>query len=137
MVVENSIYLMSGLGQGIRSGIFIYIFRSFFKGLPKELEEAAQVEVGHQFLEFFGTLCYQTHVVQLLQLDYSRSYGNGMTHITQVYFISTEAFPILTMRLVISMFPITYNTWKPFFYITNLVSTFTSRVLNTSWMRNT
>src|SRR5690554_4448272 len=35
---ENSIYLMSGLGQGIRSGIFIYIFRSFFKGLPRSEE---------------------------------------------------------------------------------------------------
>ena len=33
---EGSIYLMSGLGMGIRSGIFIYIFRSFFRGLPQE-----------------------------------------------------------------------------------------------------
>src|SRR5690606_26071342 len=34
---ETSSYLMSGLGMGIRSGIFIYIFKSFFQGLPKEL----------------------------------------------------------------------------------------------------
>ena len=32
------------LGVGIRSGIIIYIYVQFFKGLPKELEEAAWID---------------------------------------------------------------------------------------------
>jgi len=36
--------LMSGFGMGIRSGLYIYIFRQFFRGLPKELEEAALID---------------------------------------------------------------------------------------------
>lgn len=32
------------LANGLRSGLFIYIFRQFFRGLPKELEDAANID---------------------------------------------------------------------------------------------
>ena len=34
-------YIMTLLGCGVRSGLYIYIFNQFFRGLPKEIEEAA------------------------------------------------------------------------------------------------
>lgn len=37
-------YLPSLFGVGLRSGVLIYIYMQFFKGLPKELEEAAWVD---------------------------------------------------------------------------------------------
>ena len=37
-------YIMAFLGTGIRSGLYIYIFRQYFRGLPKELEEAAYLD---------------------------------------------------------------------------------------------
>lgn len=37
-------YIMTLLGCGVRSGIYIYIFNQFFRGLPKEIEEAALVD---------------------------------------------------------------------------------------------
>ena len=39
-----SFYLSAVFGQGIRSGLFIYIFRQFFRGMPKELEDAAAID---------------------------------------------------------------------------------------------
>jgi multiple sugar transport system permease protein len=36
--------LMSLFGCGLRSGLYIYIFNQFFRGLPKEIEEAAYVD---------------------------------------------------------------------------------------------
>jgi multiple sugar transport system permease protein len=39
-----SLFLLAALGQGLSGGLFIYIFRQFFRGLPKELEEAAYVD---------------------------------------------------------------------------------------------
>ena len=39
-----SMYVMCAFGQGIRSAIFIFLFRQFFKGIPIELEESAQVD---------------------------------------------------------------------------------------------
>ena len=37
-------YIMAALGTGIRSALYIYIFRQYFRGLPKELEEAAYLD---------------------------------------------------------------------------------------------
>lgn len=46
------IYLMTVLGCGLNAGIFIYIFQQFFRGIPKELEEAALVD-GAGFIRTF------------------------------------------------------------------------------------
>lgn len=40
---------MTLTGMGLRSGLFIYIFRQFFKGIPKELEEAALIDGAGTF----------------------------------------------------------------------------------------
>lgn len=37
-------YLPSLFGQGIRAGLYILVFRQFFKGMPAELEEAALID---------------------------------------------------------------------------------------------
>lgn len=40
------------LGNGIRGGLFIYIFRQAFRGMPKELEEAAYIDGCGPFRAF-------------------------------------------------------------------------------------
>jgi len=47
-----TLFMMSGLGMGIRSGIFIYLFRQFYRGIPIELEEAAVVDGANAFQVF-------------------------------------------------------------------------------------
>ncbi|MBQ3094028.1 MAG: carbohydrate ABC transporter permease [Clostridia bacterium] len=37
-------YVTAALGSGLRSGLFIVVFMQFFKGMPKELEDAARVD---------------------------------------------------------------------------------------------
>jgi multiple sugar transport system permease protein len=37
-------FIMTILGCGLRSGLYIYIFTQFFRGLPREIEEAAFVD---------------------------------------------------------------------------------------------
>ncbi len=37
-------YIPAALGVGIRSGVYIFVFRQFFRGIPRELEEAATVD---------------------------------------------------------------------------------------------
>lgn len=46
-------YLMTVLGCGVRSGIYIYIFNQFFRGLPKEIEEAALVDGAGVWYTYF------------------------------------------------------------------------------------
>jgi multiple sugar transport system permease protein len=45
-------YLPAILGMGLRSGVFIFVFRQFFRGMPKELEDAAAID-GCGFLQTF------------------------------------------------------------------------------------
>lgn len=44
--------LPSLFGAGLRSGLFIFVYRQFFTGLPKELEEAAYVDGANPFYTF-------------------------------------------------------------------------------------
>lgn len=47
-----SVILLNILGQGLKGGLFVYIFRQTFLGLPKALEEAAYID-GAGFLRTF------------------------------------------------------------------------------------
>lgn len=49
------IYLLSALGMGLKSGLYIYIFRQTFRGLPRELEQAAYVD-GAGFIRTFTSI---------------------------------------------------------------------------------
>ena len=46
-------YLLTVFGTGLRSGLYIYIFNQFFRGLPKEIEEAAFVDGAGSFYTYF------------------------------------------------------------------------------------
>ena len=46
-------YIMTFFGCGLRSGLYIYIFNQFFRGLPKEIEEAAFVDGAGTWYTYF------------------------------------------------------------------------------------
>jgi multiple sugar transport system permease protein len=45
--------ITSATANGLKSGLYIYIFRQFFRGLPKEIEEAALIDGAGGFRTFF------------------------------------------------------------------------------------
>lgn len=44
--------LPSALGMGLKSGLFIFIYRQFFRGLPRELSDAARIDGCNAFQTF-------------------------------------------------------------------------------------
>lgn len=46
-------YIQSATCMGIRNGLYIYLLRQFFKGMPRELEEAAFVDGSGKLRTFF------------------------------------------------------------------------------------
>ncbi len=44
------------LGMGFKSGLFIYIYRQFYRGLPIELEEAAKIDGCTPFATYFRVM---------------------------------------------------------------------------------
>ena len=51
-----SMFILSLFGQGIRSAIFVFLFRQFFKGVPIELEESAQVDGAGVLRTFWSVM---------------------------------------------------------------------------------
>jgi multiple sugar transport system permease protein len=92
---------MSGLGMGIRSGIFIYIFRQFFRGLPKELEESAQLDGASVFRTFWNIMLPNARgalvTVGLFAFvwQWNDSYYASLFNVANM-----ETFPLLTMQLI-------------------------------------
>ena len=50
---KYTLYLMALLGAGYRSPLFIYIFRQYFRNIPKDLEEQSLVDGCGIFRSFF------------------------------------------------------------------------------------
>jgi len=51
----NSVFgfwLLSATGMGLKSGLYIFMLRQYFRGMPKELEEAAWVDGCGKFRTF-------------------------------------------------------------------------------------
>lgn len=49
-------YISAALGVGIRSSLYIFILRQFFKNMPKELEEAAYIDGCNPFQTFIKVM---------------------------------------------------------------------------------
>ncbi|MBQ7353256.1 MAG: carbohydrate ABC transporter permease [Clostridia bacterium] len=50
------LYILSFTGLGFRNGLFIFMLRQFFKGVPDELEESAFVDGSNTFRTFFSII---------------------------------------------------------------------------------
>lgn len=51
-----AIYIMSAFGMGVRSAIFIFLFRQFFRNLPIELEESAEIDGAGVIRTFWNVM---------------------------------------------------------------------------------
>ena len=51
-----AIYIMSIFGQGVRSAIFIFLFRQAFRNLPMELEESAEIDGAGVIRTFWSVM---------------------------------------------------------------------------------
>jgi len=49
-------FLLSATGMGLKSGLYIFMLRQYFRGIPKELEEAAYVDGCGKLYTFFRIL---------------------------------------------------------------------------------
>ncbi|HBY72069.1 MAG TPA: carbohydrate ABC transporter permease, partial [Lachnospiraceae bacterium] len=90
------VYLMTMLGCGLRSGLFIYIFIQFFRGIPKELEEAAFVDGAGAFRTYF-TIMLPNAVPSLITVtvfslvwQYNDSFYSGLFGIKSDYLLSVK-----------------------------------------------
>ncbi len=89
-------YIMTIFGQGLRSGLYIYLFIQFFRGMPKEIEEAAYVDGANKWYTYFrimlpnATPSIITVSVFSLVWQYNDTYFAKLFSINSKYLLSTK-----------------------------------------------
>lgn len=91
LTTAKPLYLMTLLGCGLSSGLFIYIFIQFFRGIPKELEEAAFVDGAGAVRTFFQIMlpCAKPSIITVavfsLVWQYNDSFYTGLFGVKAKY----------------------------------------------------
>lgn len=93
-------YIMSITGQGIRSALFIFIFRQFFRGIPIELEESAQIDGAGVGRTFFSVMLPNARGAITTVALFAFVWQWNDVYYTKMYELSGDKFPMMTMKLI-------------------------------------
>jgi len=94
------LFLMNGFGMGLRSGIFIFIFKTFFQGLPKELEESAQIDGANSFRIFWNIMLPNARGAIITVSLFAFVWQWNDNYMVAVLSTSTTELPLLTTMLM-------------------------------------
>lgn len=105
-------FLPASLGQGVRSGLMIYIFRQFVKNLPKELEEAAYIDGCSTFNTFWRIVVPSSAVSFLVVGILSIVWYWNETLIPSMFFdnSSTLSIELVNLKTALSSTAVSIST---------------------------
>lgn len=83
-------YIMTALGCGLRSGLYIYIFNQFFRGLPKEIEEAAFVDGAGVWYTYFRIMLVNAIPSVITVAVFSMVWQYNDTFYANLFLISSD-----------------------------------------------
>ncbi len=115
-------YIPALLGMGLKSGLYIFVFRQFFRGLPKDLDDAATVD-GCGTFKIFYRIMLPNALPALLTVflfsvvwQWSDFYGPAM-YLGK----STIATALYSFTTNLAELPgVGNNIWDPFFVSTRI-----------------
>lgn len=101
-----SMYIPALMCNGIRAGLFIYLFRQFFRGLPKELEDAAYLDGCGPFKTFISVMIPNAASSFLTVFIFSIVWYWNDYYVSSMYFNdpNTIALKINSISVIISMY---------------------------------
>lgn len=95
----SSFYLMAATGQGIRAALFIYLFKQFFRGIPTELDESAQIDGAGVFRTFWSVMLPNAKGVMLTVGLFAFVWQWNDVYFTRMFKVSSDTYPLLTAQL--------------------------------------
>lgn len=101
-----ALYIPALFCNGIRSGLFIYLFRQFFRGLPKELEDAAYLDGCGPFKTFISVMVPNAASSFLTVFIFSIVWYWNDYYVTSMFFNdpNTISLKISNIDVIISMY---------------------------------
>ena len=113
-------YLQAVFGLGLRSGLCIFLLRQFFKGLPAELEEAAEID-GCGPYQTFGRIMLPNAVPMLLTVFlFSFIWYWNDYYTTNIFISDNMTLAIALSQLRISLATQTENVTNMYESITQM-----------------
>ena len=96
-------WLPALLGTGLKNGLFIYIYMQFFKGLPKELEEAAWIDGAGPFKTFFRIVLPSSGAAAVTVLVFSVVWYYNDYYQAQVYLADHQPLSVMLANFTAHM----------------------------------
>lgn len=115
-----SFYLPSMLGMGIRSGLYIYIYRQFFRGMPAELEDAAMIDGCGPFATFTRVMLPNAKAVILTVFLFSVVWHWNDYYYAAMYLGSKLTIATSLANLRQSLKTQGINIYDPFMLVTRM-----------------
>ena len=84
--------LMSATGLGLKNGLYIYMMRQFFRGLPYELEEAAYIDGAGPWRAFISVMLPNARNMLLVVFIFSFTWQWTDNAITPMFLANLKVF---------------------------------------------
>lgn len=101
-----ALYLQAFFVNGIRAGLFILLFRQFFRGLPKELEDAAHLDGCGPFTTFVRIMVPNAKTSFLTVFIFSLVWYWNDSYVSNMFFADAD-----TIALQIGNLYTTISSW--------------------------
>lgn len=92
-------YLPALLGVGLKGGLFVYIFLQFFKGLPKEFEEAAAIDGAGPWRTFLSIIVPSSGSAAITVLLFSVVWHWNDYYLPSMYLTNTKVLSVTLMNM--------------------------------------
>ncbi|MBQ8579556.1 MAG: carbohydrate ABC transporter permease [Oscillospiraceae bacterium] len=86
-------YLLSLTGFGLRNGLFIFMFRQSFRGIPRETEEAAVVDGAGQFRIFWQIMLPSSVTILVTVMLFSFVWQYNDTYYSNLFLSDVRTLP--------------------------------------------
>ncbi len=93
---ETPLYLLSLTGLAFKNGLYIFIYRQFYRGVPDELEEAAYIDGTGVFRTFFQIILPLSVPMMTTVFMFAFSWQWTDTFYTATPFFTTSGVTLLT-----------------------------------------
>ncbi len=95
--------IMAITSTGPRNGLFIYILRQFFKGMPSDLEEAAYVDGASVFRTFYQIMLPAAVPAMVIVFLFSFVWQWNDYYLTQMFLGNATTLPMMLDKLPYSV----------------------------------
>ncbi len=94
-----SYFLPAALGSGIRSGLFVFIFIQFFRGLPRELQDAAYIDGCGRFKTFTKIMIPLSGAAVLTVILFSFVWYWNDSYYSVIFFDNLDTVPYVIQNI--------------------------------------